>query len=120
MTDSNPDSQMNSDEAWKLHTRYVKARLVWQLANQITSLIPAVLLNSLRYCSMNYTWSDEEQVRIRKIVTVLEGIRELHLQLETLSQPLIDTYKRPSSSAPTSMPSQMTTDGGDAHTSRPE
>jgi hypothetical protein len=120
MSDSNPSLPTNSDEAWKLHTNYAKARLVWQLAYQISASTPVALRNLIVSCLANYTWSEEEQAQIRKIVIVLNATRELHEQLEILSQPLINTYKRPSSSAPTSTQSQTATDAGDAHTSKPE
>ena len=75
---------MNSDEAWKLQTSYVKARLVWQLANQITALIPEVLINSLIYCSKNYdlvgrgTSTDKEnRDRIRRHPRTPPAAREL-------------------------------------------
>jgi hypothetical protein len=111
---------MNSEEAWKMQTQYAKSRLVQQLALQTTSLIPEVLLNLLNSSLKNYTWSDEEAAQIGKIVIVLDGIREHRQQLETLCQPLIATYWRPSSSAPTSEPSQTTTEDGDALTNKQE
>src|SRR4051812_12111034 len=114
MSDLRNSSLKNSDEAWKMHTNYAKSRLAWQLAGVTSALIPEALLNLLNSCSLNYTWSDEEQAQIKRIGNVL-GVIHAHLQtLENLCLPLINTYKRPNSSPPTSTLDQTTTDVGDA------
>src|SRR4051812_32390567 len=120
MSNSSPNLPMNSEEASKLQMNYVKSRLAWQLATQISASIPGALINLVNSSLKTCTWSDEELVSIGKIVIVLDGIRELQQQLENLSQQLIDTYKRPNSSPPTSTHDQTTTDGGDAITSKLE
>src|SRR5580765_593403 len=120
MSDSKTSLQKSLDEALKMHTSYAKSRLVWQLAGMTSALIPEVLLNLLNSCSVNYDWSDEEQAQIKRIVNVLGAIHGHLKHLESLSLPLINTYKRPSLSAPTSTHDQTMTDVGDATTSRQE
>jgi len=108
-----------ADEAWKLQESYAKSRLVWQLALLITTSIQEATSNSLSSSLTTYSWSAEEEALIRRIVIVLDSIHGLTQQLETLSTPLIDTYKRPSLYPHTSAPNPTATDGGDAPTSKP-
>src|SRR5215469_1219181 len=120
MENSKTSSQMNSDEASKLQENYAKSRLVWQLAAMITSSTHGQTASLLRSYLTSYNWSDEEEARIRRIASELEGIRAQMIFVETLSLPLIDTYKRPSSSAPTSAPSQTPMEDGAVPTNKPE
>jgi hypothetical protein len=120
MSDSDPNSVNNLDGAWSKQQNYAKTRLVMQLGMFHTHLIPGVLSNSLTSSLTHYTWSDEEQARIKKIALVLDNIQEHRNPLENLLMPLINTYWKQSLSLLTSMPEPTTTEGGDAPTSKPE
>src|SRR6476660_2252323 len=120
MSDSEQNSVNNLDKDWNKQQNYAKSRLVGQLGMMLTNLTPAALSNSLTYSLVNYTWSEEEQAQIKKIVPVLGSIHELRSQLESLSMPLINTYWKPNSSQPTSMQGATTTDAGAVPTNKPE
>src|SRR3954471_11264833 len=112
--------QMSLDEASNKQETYAKSRLVRQLVNFNTSSIPEVLSRSVSSCLESYSWSVEEVLLIRKIVTELNVIHEHHLLLENLLRPLIATYSKQDLSPTTSEPSPIPTDAGDATTSKPE
>ena len=120
MRGCNPALPMRSESNSNKQDWYAKTRLVHALELQITNLIPEVLSNLAISSLRHSAWLEEEQVQIRKIVTVLGNIHELRQQLETLSQPLINIYSKLSSSPPTSEQNPMRISGGVAHTSRQE
>jgi hypothetical protein len=111
---------MNSEEASKLQDNYARQRHMLQLAMLITSSTHGPLANSLNSSLTTYNWSVEDAARIRKIVIELGDIHGRMQRVETLSQPLMDTWLKPNSSPPTSEPNPMPMEGGDAPTSRPE
>src|SRR3954447_26933403 len=106
------------DATSKKQESYAKLRLAWQLETVVTSSIHEVLRNLLNSYSQTYNWSVEERQQIEKIAIVLNGILELQRVLVPLSQPLINTYKKPVSFPTTSTPVLIQTEGGGATTSR--
>jgi hypothetical protein len=84
------------------------------------SLTHEVINSLLSYSLPISVWSDEEQVQIKKIETVLRNIQEQAQQLAVLSKPLMTTYPNPNSSLPTSTPSQTTTADGAVPTNKQE
>src|SRR5580765_1927098 len=112
--------QMNSEEAWNMQEKYAKSRLVWQLAILITNSTHGVISNLLDSSLTNYSWLDEEEAQIKKIANVLQSIHEQMQLVETLSERLITTYKRPSLYQPTLVQNQTTTEDGVANSNKPE
>src|SRR3954453_9022942 len=106
------------DVTSKKQESYAKLRLAWQLETVVTSSIHEVLRNLLNSYSRIYNWSDEERQQIEKIEIVLNGILELQRVLVPLSQPLINTNKKPVLFPTTSTPVPIPTEDGDVTTSR--